>query len=108
MRAALDGTATGFASAQGDADFSASTDSVRAEGAGRGVVYLGMSIAVARQLSMAVDQCVEGCVECNAAAVEAFDEGVALYVGSLEGKDGSGEGVLLHALADEQCAVFKT
>lgn len=35
-------------------------------------------------------------------------EGVAFYVGALEGNDGSGDGVLLYDLADKLCIDFKT
>ena len=45
---------------------------------------------------------------CNDDPVHAWDEAVAFYAGSLEGTDGAGSGVMLHALADKRCANFKT
>ena len=108
VRAALDGTPADFASGRGGADFSGATEGARAEAAGRGVVVLGLWMAVVRQLASAADLCVQGCVSCNAETLVAFDEAVALYVGSLEGQDGSGDGVLLYAAADELCSAFKT
>ena len=41
--------------------------------------------------------------------LHAWDEAVAFYTGSLEGTSGgTGEGVLMHALADKRCQDFKT
>ena len=56
----------------------------------------------------ALDDCSSNCIGCNDGSVHAWDEGVAFYTGSLEGTDGSGDGVLLHALADKRCQEFKT
>lgn len=56
----------------------------------------------------ALDDCQSDCVSCNDGSVHAWDEGVAFYTGSLEGADGSGEGVLLYALADKRCVDYHT
>ena len=56
----------------------------------------------------ALDDCQSDCVNCNDGSVHAWDEGVAFYTGSLEGTDGSGEGVLLYALADKRCSDYMT
>jgi hypothetical protein len=44
----------------------------------------------------------------NQDSASAWDEAVAYYVGSLEGTDGKGDGVLLYDLADKQCINFRT
>ncbi|KAL3923597.1 MAG: hypothetical protein SGILL_001567 [Bacillariaceae sp.] len=66
---------------------------------------------VIREMEDALDDCKEGCdfeTNCNDDPVHAWDEAVAFYTGTLEGKDGSGDGKLLHALADKRCSNFKT
>lgn len=65
---------------------------------------------VIREFEDALDDCNGGCAsdECNSDKVNAWDEGIAFYAGSLEGEDGSGQGVLTYALADELCVDFKT
>lgn len=71
---------------------------------------LNMWMYIAREFEDALDDCNKGCAsdQCNAEKVNSWDEGIAFYTGSLEGRDGSGEGVLLYALADELCVEFKT
>lgn len=61
-----------------------------------------------RELEDAIDDCLSGDTKRNADSVMALDEGVAFYTGSLEGTDGGGEGVFVHALAEKRCANFKT
>ena len=61
---------------------------------------------VIREMEDAID-------DCNAgpdvdAGVHAWDEAVAFYTGSLEGKTGAGDGNLLYDLADKRCVNFKT
>ena len=66
---------------------------------------------VIREMEDAIDDCKEECSgeeSCNDDPVHAWDEAVAFYTGSLEGSDGSGSGVFLHALADKRCANFAT
>lgn len=66
---------------------------------------------VIREMEDAISDCVGECSgdgTCNDDPVHAWDEAVAFYTGSLEGNDGSGSGVLLHALADKRCANFAT
>ena len=62
------------------------------------------------QLEVALDGCKEGCkmANCNDDPINAWDQAVALYTGSLEGVDGTGSGKLVYALADELCQDFKT
>merc|ERR1719217_504655 len=61
---------------------------------------------VIREFEDAIQDCQEGCIDCNEDPVHAWDEGVAFYTGSLEGTDGSGSGKLIHALADKRCKNF--
>mmetsp|Transcript_18505 Transcript_18505/g.37192 ORF Transcript_18505/g.37192 Transcript_18505/m.37192 type:complete len:279 (+) Transcript_18505:128-964(+) len=63
---------------------------------------------VIREFEDAIDDCKENCIKCNDDPVHAWDEGVAFYTGSKAGSDGSGEGKLLHGLADKRCSDFKT
>jgi hypothetical protein len=65
---------------------------------------------VIREMEDALDDCKEGCdtYKCNDDPVHAWDEAVAFYTGSLEGPEGQGGGVLLHALADKRCSDFAT
>ena len=63
---------------------------------------------VIREFEDAIDDCKENCIKCNDDPVHAWDEGVAFYTGSKAGSDGSGEGKLLHGLADKRCANFNT
>ena len=59
-------------------------------------------------MELASENCIDGAVKGNIYSVSAWDEAVALYVGSLEGIDGRGDGVLLYDLADTQCMNFRT
>lgn len=60
---------------------------------------------VIRELEDAVETCLEPDADDKDNSV---DEAVAFYTGSLEGTDGSTDGVLLHALAEKRCKNFKT
>ncbi|CAB9501129.1 expressed unknown protein [Seminavis robusta] len=76
------------------------------------VATLNMNVwmYVIREFEDALDDCNKGCAsdQCNADKVNAWDEGIAFYTGSLEGDDGLGDGVLAYALADDLCKDFKT
>jgi len=67
---------------------------------------------VIREFEDAIEDCNEGCLNCNDDPVHAWDEGVAFYSGSLEGTDNVNPvkktGKLLHNLADMRCENFKT
>ena len=64
---------------------------------------------VIREMQDAVDDCENGCStgECNMDPVNALDEAVAFYTGSLVKADPKG-GVLLYTLAQKRCENFKT
>ena len=109
VSAAFDGTSTSFA--RGQADFSKYSFVGKTEAIKKGTVFMNVWMYVIRELEDAIDDCKSDCdptTTCNLDPVLAWDEGAAFYTGSLEGRDGSGEGVMLHSLADKRCANFKT
>ena len=112
VSAALAGTATGFTSGRGDADFAAvNDDDTRVESAEKDTAYMNVWMYVLREFEDAIDDCQSGCISCNEyslAATHAWDEGVAFYTGSREGVDGAGSGKLPYALADKRCKNYKT
>ena len=65
---------------------------------------------VIRKLENSLDGCKDDCKKtgCNDPVSVHWDEAVAFYTGSLEGGEGSGNGKLLHAIADQRCINFKT
>jgi len=83
-------------------------DIARKEVAMKGVQYQVVWMYVVHEFEDAIADCLVNGITDNADSVHAWDEGVAFYTGSLEGPDGSGNGQLLHALADKRCANFNT
>jgi hypothetical protein len=114
--AATYGNDTAFLGGRGNADFSLLVGTAgrgRAEGMQTGTVALNMWMAVVRELEYAVRACRIPCTTntssaCSDDAVHFLDTAAAFYAGSLEGQNGSPDGVLLHALADSGAAEFKT
>lgn len=108
IQTAFSGTLADFP--LGWADFSGKSAAARAQAIKKGTSYMSVAMYVIRELEDALDDCERGCstAECNDDSVHALDEAVAFYTGSLEGIDGSGSGVLLHALADKRCPQFNT
>jgi hypothetical protein len=107
--AAFSGSKTSFSN--GNADFGLYGFAGKAEAIKKGTAFMNVWMYVIREMEDALDDCQEGCdfeTNCNDDPVHAWDEAVAFYTGSLEGKDGSTDGVLLHAVADKRCANFKT
>jgi hypothetical protein len=74
----------------------------------KGTAYLSVWMHVIQKMEEAVNPCQDGCIDCDPQPSHNWDQAVAFYTGSLEGVDGSGSGVLLHALADKRCMDFKT
>mmetsp|Transcript_4440 Transcript_4440/g.6732 ORF Transcript_4440/g.6732 Transcript_4440/m.6732 type:complete len:299 (+) Transcript_4440:516-1412(+) len=70
-----------------------------------GAVYLNIWMQVIGQMEQALEYCKIAAVENS---IFAWDQAVAFYVGSLEGSDGLGDGVLLYDLADKRCQNFNT
>jgi hypothetical protein len=108
VMAAFDGKSTSFSN--GNADFGPYDVAGRTEAIKKGSSFMNIWMYVIRELEDALDDCQEGCTieNCNDDPVHAWDEGVAFYTGSLEGSDGSEDGVLIYALADKRCENFKT
>ena len=75
------------------------------EGVQKGAVNLNVWMAVIRKMNDAVVACE---TKSSKPKTLDWDEAVAFYTGSTEGTDGSGEGHLLHQLADTRCANFRT
>ena len=78
------------------------------EAAKKGSAYMNTAMYVIRELEDALDDCEASSSTRNGGSVQALDEAVAFYTGSLEGQDGSGDGVQMYALAEKRCADFKT
>ena len=109
VTAALAGTDMSFSSGKhGPNAFSTLGDAARKEAVKKGTAYMNVWMYVIREFEDAIDDCVVGTISDNYDSVHAWDEGVAFYVGSLEGTDGSGSGKMVYALADKRCANFKT
>jgi hypothetical protein len=106
--AAFSGSSTSFSN--GNANFGLYDFEGKTEAIKKGSAYMNVWMYVIREMEDALDDCQSDCTieNCNDDPVYAWDEAVAFYTGSLEGKDGSGSGVLLHQLADKRCENFKT
>jgi len=74
----------------------------------KGAVVQNAWMYVIWEMQDAVNDCFAGDINNNGGAAVAWDEAWAFYAGSLEGVDGSGSGVLLHALAEKRCPQFGT
>jgi hypothetical protein len=108
VMAAFDGDSTSFAN--GNANFGQYDFTGRTEAVKKGSAYMNIWMYVIREMEDALDDCQVECTieNCNDDPVHAWDEAVAFFTGSLEGTDGSGDGVLIHQLADKRCENFKT
>jgi len=89
-------------------DFLGKEDIFRIECAKKGSAYWSVWMYVIREMEDAVTDCKSGCEFCNNAPVHAWDEAVAFYAGSLEGKSGDESGKLLYRLAEKRCKNYKT
>jgi len=69
---------------------------------------MNTAMYVIRELEDALDDCAASFSKRNDDAVHALDEAVAFYTGTLEGTEGSGDGVQMYALAEKRCENFKT
>jgi len=102
IQSAFDSTSTSFE--RGNADFSDYGHVGRGEAIKVGAVTMNTLVYALREFEDAVGDCESG----SDLALGNWDEGVALYTGSLEGTSGSKNGNLLHRMADDHCSVFKT
>eukprot|EP00571_Detonula_confervacea_P007250 CAMPEP_0172330940 /NCGR_PEP_ID=MMETSP1058-20130122/61665_1 /TAXON_ID=83371 /ORGANISM="Detonula confervacea, Strain CCMP 353" /LENGTH=539 /DNA_ID=CAMNT_0013048177 /DNA_START=105 /DNA_END=1724 /DNA_ORIENTATION=- len=81
----------------------------RTQAVKKGTAYLNIFMYVIREFEDALDDCKETFMQDNYNSVNAWDEGVCFYTGSIEGADGVTEdGKLLHQLADKRCTDYKT
>jgi hypothetical protein len=64
---------------------------------------------VIHEMEDAIVDCNTGCTDsCNDDPVHAWDEALAFYSGSLEGRDGNADGKLMYRLAEKRCENFRT
>jgi len=114
ITAALDAKMTNFIGGRGDVNFTTHMNAeARGQAASSAMVYLSVWMAVVKRLYRAVQYCMTPCHEssvgkCRDDAIHALDIAMAYYAGSLEGPDGSLDGVLLYALADRLAIAFRT
>jgi hypothetical protein len=110
INAAFFGEQTNFENGRGNADFGIMDKAARSEAIAKGSAYMSVLMFVIRGLEEAMAECNEVCVSgaCGDAVVHSLDQAVAFYAGSLEGRDGSGDGVMLYNLADKRALNFKT
>merc|ERR1711872_784658 len=88
--------------------FSGKEDIFRIECAKKGSSYWSVWMYVIREMEDAINDCKSGCELCNDAPVHAWDEAVAFYTGSLEGKDGDTAGKMPYRLAEKRCKNYRT
>jgi hypothetical protein len=110
INAAFYGEQTNFENGRGNADFANLPKIALSEAIAKGSSYMSVLMYVIRELEDAISDCNAGCEigQCNDAAVHSLDEAVAFYAGSLEGRDGSGDGVFMYNLADKRSLDFRT
>eukprot|EP00980_Cylindrotheca_fusiformis_P014668 scaffold3987_cov134-Cylindrotheca_fusiformis.AAC.18 len=110
IQAAFEGGTTNLDEANGD--FRHYGYPARAEIIQKASVYMSLWMTVQNELDTAIMQCNDDCrnKDCNMGSLHPWDLAVAFYAGSLEGPDanGSGNGRLLHNLADKRCISFNT
>merc|ERR1739838_433589 len=89
-------------------DFLGKEDIFRIECAKKGSANWSVWMYVIREMEDAANDCKSGCEFCNDAPVHAWDEAIAFYTGSLEGKSGDKSGKFLYRLAEKRCKNYKT
>jgi len=93
----------------GDADFSLYGFEGREQAIKRAMVYMNVFMFAIREFEDSLDHCERECtINCSEFSVHAWDKGVCLYTGSIEGQTGQPKGVLHHQKADHYCGLFKT
>eukprot|EP00752_Nemacystus_decipiens_P007947 g7100.t1 len=96
------------AACNGTGLWSGASFEMRAEGCIKGAQYQNVWMYVIHELEDAIGDCNIGDLNANDGGPHAWDEGWAFYAGSTEGTDGSGDGFMLHQLAEKRCANFAT
>eukprot|EP00977_Amphora_coffeiformis_P013585 scaffold3591_cov159-Amphora_coffeaeformis.AAC.8 len=99
---------TEFASQRGQANFGSTPKIGVAEAMIIGILGFNVLLQIIQGVEQASARCVEGCgsILCNEESIHLLDQSVALYCGSIEGQDGTGEGVFQYALAQRRSAEF--
>lgn len=107
MAAALFDT-TKFSSQRGEANFGNTPKIGIAEAMIVGILELNVLLQIIQGIEQASARCQVGCdsVICNEEAIHFLDKSVALYCGSIEGEEGTGEGVFQYALAQRRSQEF--
>lgn len=73
------------------------------------VVAMNLAIGIIRQLELAWTQCLNCPTrDCQDLTANDVDGAWAMYTGSLEGTEGTGDGKLWYAIADTECQYYKT
>merc|ERR1719483_1143960 len=115
--AALDGTTLTYAAPAGVSfNFGTAHDNARKEAVKKGTAYMHVWMYAIREFEDAIDDCTTCTANCNefstndAGPVHAWDEGVAFYAGSQEGRlpGGNSAGVMVYRLAEKRCGNFGT
>lgn len=99
---------TEFSKQRGDADFGSAPKIGIAEAMIVGILEMNVLLEIIQGVEQASARCQTGCSSmlCNDEAVSFLDKAAALYCGSLEGAQGTGEGVFQYALAQRRSAEF--
>ena len=102
---------TNFKTGMGEADFSTfEYKPALAEAMSKGAVSMSVLMYVIGRFEDAIHECDKTCSinQCDDGPVHSLDEAVAFYAGSLQGKDGSGDGRFLYEFADRMAIDFRT
>merc|ERR1719483_1812413 len=97
-------------------DFGTAHDNARKEAVKKGTAYMHVWMYAIREFEDAIDDCTTCTANCNefstndAGPVHAWDEGVAFYAGSQEGRlpGGNSAGAMVYRLAEKRCGNFGT
>ena len=99
---------TQFAGHGGNANFGGMPKIGVAEAMIMGILEMNVLLKIIQGVEQASAQCQTGCnnILCNEQAIHYLDQSVALYCGSIEGEEGTGEGVFQYALAQRRSIEF--
>jgi len=107
-QAVFEGEKTDFT--LGDADFTGMGFVGKEQIVKKGIAYMHVLLYALHEFESAIGKCNSAVapVPYPRDPIHAWDEGVAFFVGNLEGIDGSGKGNLVYALGDKRCLDFGT
>jgi len=93
----------------GDADFKGMGFIGKEQIVKKGIAYMNVLLYALHEFESAIGKCNDADpLVYPRDPIHAWDEGVAFFVGNLEGIDGSGDGNLVYALGDKRCKNFGT